>query len=90
MVQRRWLVARKRRKRKKVKRMTEEEVREVFEEERIEKTEDLSPHEFQSKENRVITVFEVSLPSLDLITKFKYDHTAVSKNILEILSDLHE
>lgn len=58
------------------------------EERRIAKTEYLSPHEFQSTENMVINVFEVSLPSLDLITKLEYNHTAVSKNILEILSDL--
>lgn len=71
--------------------MTGEEEREVFEEGRkTEKTAYLSPHELQSKENTVTTVFEVPLPSLDLITKLEYDHTAVSKNILEILSDLHE
>lgn len=31
---------------------------------------------------------EESLSSSDLITKLEYDHTAVSKNALEILSDL--
>lgn len=43
-----------------------------FEDERwIEKTEYLFPHEFQSKENMVINLSEVSLPSLDLFTKLE-------------------
>ena len=32
----------------------------------------------------------MALPSLDLITKFEYNHIAVSKSALEILSNLHE
>lgn len=35
-------------------------------------------------------LFEVSLPSLDLITKLEYNHIAFSKSALKILSDLHD
>ena len=37
-----------------------------------------------------INFLEMALPSLDLITKFEYNHIAVSKSALEILSNLHE
>lgn len=32
----------------------------------------------------------MALPSLDLIIKFEYNHIAVSRSVLEILSNLHE
>lgn len=34
--------------------------------------------------------FKMALPSLDLITKFEYSHIAVSRSVLEMLSNLHE
>lgn len=48
------------------------------------KTEYLSPHEFQNRENTIIYPFEMALPSLDLTAKSEYNHTAVSKSALEI------
>lgn len=40
--------------------------------------------------NTTICLSEVYMPSSYLITKSEYDHIAISKSVLEILSDLHE